>query len=319
MKLYPWLDPLWHQWQAMLVQHATPNAMLCNAKEGTGVESLVAQLAAAIVCKNADDEACGFCHSCELSLSGHHPDVHWVQPEKEGKSINVDQIREANRHAIESSQLGGKRVIIIHPAEAMNESASNALLKTLETPPSKCIFILLSQDKQKLLPTITSRCQHWQLPAVSKPMLLEWLAQQSDKAQSSDWFSIKMYAQSPLDALEFIQNDKQQQWDQLIDLLSHGLSHSALSLVDVQAFFKNDPLEKVTWLLYLFNDLQKAHFGVCEGPLPQRFEQLLSQVSYEQAYRHYQHLQTMYQSLRTSTGLNADLLIVDWYLSFVQP
>ncbi len=319
MELYPWLEPMWQRWQLMLTRHAIPNAMLCNAKVGTGMEQLVSRLAAAIVCKNADDEACGFCHSCELSQSGHHPDVHWVQPEKDGKAISVDQIRDANRYAIESSQLGGKRVIIIHPAEAMNESASNALLKTLETPPERCVFILLSEDKHKLLPTITSRCQHWQLPIIKKTVLLEWLTQKSSKAAASDWFCIKMYAQSPLQALEFIEQDKHLQWQNLLELLNEGLTQPAASLTPVQTFFKEDPLEKLTWLLYLFNDLQKAHFGVYEGPFPSQFESLIHEVSYEKAHHHYQQVQKLYRSLHTASGLNAELLILDWYLGFIQP
>ncbi|MGO2496476.1 MAG: DNA polymerase III subunit delta' [Vibrio litoralis] len=318
MALYPWLEPLWKQWQVMLSQQATPHAMLCSANAGTGIEELVNRLAAAVVCKNAHDEACGFCHSCELSQGGHHPDIHWVTPEKEGKGINVEQIREANRYAIESSQLGGKRIIIIQPAEAMNESASNALLKTLETPPEQCVFVLLTQDKHKLLPTIISRCQHWQLSKVAKPVLLDWLGSQLSNEQRPDWFSLKMYAQSPLDALSFIKQDKQKEWEQLLSLLLAGVQKRSFSLFEVQSFFKNEPLEKVSWLLYLFNDLQKAHFGVADIPQPAVFEQLVSCISYTSAYSHYQHLQQMHHSLTTSSGLNAELLIVDWYLTLVQ-
>ncbi|WP_086982969.1 DNA polymerase III subunit delta' [Vibrio aphrogenes] len=318
MTLYPWLSPLWHQWQSMLSQGTTPNAMLCNAKEGTGIESLIARLSAALVCKNAEDEACGFCHSCELSKNGSHPDIHWVQAEQTGKAITVEQIREANRYALESSQLGGKRVIIIHPAEAMNESASNALLKTLETPPQQCVFILVTQDKHKLLATITSRCQFWSLPEVSKPMLLDWLKAQSDKAHDSDWFSLKMYAQSPLKALDFIENDKHQQWEQMLTLLLHGQSHRSYSLSEIQLFFKDNAQEKLLWLLYLFNDLQKAHFGLFNEPLPLKFEQLMAFISYQKAYSHYQMIQSLYAKLTASSSLNTELLITDWYLDFIQ-
>ncbi|WP_089140234.1 DNA polymerase III subunit delta' [Vibrio rumoiensis] len=318
MTLYPWLEPLWKQWQLMLSQQSIPHAMLCSANVGTGIEELVNRLAAAVVCKNSDDEACGFCHSCDLSKGGHHPDIHWVMPEKPGKGINVEQVREANRYAMESSQLGGKRIIIIQPAEAMNESASNALLKTLETPPDQCVFILLTQDKHKLLPTIISRCQHWQLPKVSRAVLLDWLNGQNARQVTVDWFILKMYGQSPLDALSFIKQEKQKEWEQLLTILLSGVQSRSFSLFEVQSFFKVDPIEKVTWLLYLFNDLQKAHFGVCEGPFPHLFEQLLGCTSYESAYSHYQHLQKMLHSLQSSSGLNAELLIVDWYLTLVQ-
>lgn len=318
MSLYPWLEPLWKQWQVMLSQDTTPQAMLCSANTGTGMEDLIDHLAAAVVCKNTQEEACGFCHSCELSQGGHHPDIHWFTPEKSGKSINVEQIREANRYAMESSQLGGKRIIIIHPAEAMNESASNALLKTLEMPPKQCVFILLTHDKHKLLPTIVSRCQHWSLPNITKPMLLDWLNLQHSQGSEPNWFSIKMYAQSPLDALSFIKQDKQTEWEQLVNLLLAGVQSHSFSLFEIQAFFKNEPVEKLVWLLHLFHNLQKIHFGVEDTPQPVLFKQLTSCISYESAHYHYQQLQHIYHSLQSSSGLNTELLIVDWYLTLVQ-
>ncbi|MFV0575164.1 MAG: DNA polymerase III subunit delta' [Vibrio sp.] len=317
MTLYPWLNPLWQNWQTMLMQNTVPNAMLLNAAEGTGVETLVKRFVAALVCSNSDDEACGFCHSCGLSKTDHHPDIHWIVPEKEGKAISVDQIREANRYALESSQLGGKRVIIVHPAESMNESASNALLKTLETPPEKCVFILLSNDKHKLLPTIISRCQTWQLPVMSKEVLENWLQTSISKPVQLDWFSLNMYAQSPLKALAFIENKKQAEWEKLLNLLLVGVQNHSYSLVEVQTFFKEEPLEKVIWLLYLFSELQKASFGVCDYPTSNAFQQLATHINYNQAYAHYQSLQKVYRSLHSSPGLNAELLIMDWYLSFV--
>lgn len=66
-----------------------------------------------------------------------------------------------------------------------------------------------------------------------------------------------MYAQSPLKALDFIENDKHQQWEQMLTLLLHGQSHRSYSLSEIQLFFKDNAQEKLLWLLYLFNDLQK--------------------------------------------------------------
>ncbi len=112
------------------------------------------------MCVNYESEACGFRHSCELMKSGSHPDFHVIEPEKEGKSITVDQVQVSNRWAQQSSQLGGfLRVILLNwPA---NESASNALLKTLEEPASNCIFILSTRNSNRLMPTILSRCQQF--------------------------------------------------------------------------------------------------------------------------------------------------------------
>lgn len=318
--LYPWLLPVWQRWQSMLATDAIPHAILCSAASGTGIENVVSKLVSAIVCKNSDDDACGFCHSCELSQGGHHPDIHWVLPEKEGKGISVDQIREANRRALESSQLGGKRVIIIHPAEAMNESASNALLKTLEAPPEKCVFILLTQDKHKLLPTIISRCQSWQLPSLNPSVLMNWLHSHASiqNKQPIDWFCLKMYAQSPVTALHFIEQDKHSEWEKLLGLTLNSFKTKMVPLTELQGFFKSEPHEKLLWLMYLLSDIQKAHFGVLEHPAPSIFNELVDLIPYQTAYSHYHRLQKLHLSLKTSSGLNAELLIVDWYIGLVE-
>ncbi len=312
--IYPWLTPLWQQWQQLLRQDTIANAMLCCADKGTAVEQIVARLVAAIVCRNQDGDACGLCHSCELSQAQQHPDIHWVVPEKEGKGLNVEQIREANKWALESSQLAGKRVIVIHPAEAMNESAANALLKTLETPPQQCVFILISHAKHKLLPTITSRCQLWQLATIEPLQLQTWLQLQSDK--HCDWFCLKMYADSPLQALEFITNDGQQQFYQLIDLLLEASSSPVLNLPEIQKFFSSQCEEKVRWLVYLLADIQKAHFALSLPQVPASFERLVVNIDYQTAYQMQQQGQILLQQLQQHTGLNRELLVSQWFIQF---
>lgn len=113
--------------------------------------------------------------------SGSHPDYHLVRPEKEGRTISVDQIRQCNRLAQESSQLSGYRLIVIEPAEAMNESAANALLKTLEEPAEKCVFVLLTSRINHLLPTIVSRCQQITVAEPSASLVAEWLAENCNR------------------------------------------------------------------------------------------------------------------------------------------
>lgn len=80
-----------------------------------------------------------------------------------------------NRIAQESSQLSGYRLIVIEPADAMNESSANALLKTLEEPAPNCLFILVTSRIKHLLPTIVSRCQRLVLPAPTTALVVEWL------------------------------------------------------------------------------------------------------------------------------------------------
>ncbi len=161
--LYPWQQSLWQSWQLLLGQGRLHHAILLLAVRGSGREVLTQQLAQTVLCQNCDTEPCGVCHSCKLFAAKTHPDFHIIAPLQEGKQIGVDAIRQCNRWAVETSQLAGQRVIMIEHADALGEAAANALLKTLEEPPSGCQFILTAQSLDSLLPTVNSRCNKWRL------------------------------------------------------------------------------------------------------------------------------------------------------------
>jgi DNA polymerase-3 subunit delta' len=85
-------------------------------------------------------------------------DVHIVEPQMKTRVIGVDAIRDLLRELQLSSLLGGAKVAIIHDADRMNTEAANALLRTLEEPPGKSYFFLLTEQPEQLLETILSRC-----------------------------------------------------------------------------------------------------------------------------------------------------------------
>lgn len=94
--------------------------------------------------------------------NGNHPDFNMVDLEEGKNEINVAQIEEINQHCtLLSEKVGSKKVYIINHADKLNEFASNRFLKTLEEPPANVIFILISANKNAILPTILSRCQQF--------------------------------------------------------------------------------------------------------------------------------------------------------------
>jgi DNA polymerase-3 subunit delta' len=97
---------------------------------------------------------------CSLARNGMHPDVHKIEPEKKSRVISVDQMRAILKKIYETSYNGGWKICIFVGADCMNASSANAFLKTLEEPPAKTLFLLLTDSPQRLLPTIISRCQH---------------------------------------------------------------------------------------------------------------------------------------------------------------
>ncbi|GAB4242416.1 MAG: hypothetical protein Kow00129_00890 [Thermoleophilia bacterium] len=130
------------------------HAYLFTGPSGVGKQEAAFDFAAAICC---EQRGCGSCPVCRRVREGIHPDVEVVSPD--GTFITVDQIREINRDVALRPFEARARVILIFEAEAMNEPAANAFLKTLEEPPAHAHFVLVTDHPEQLLETIVSRCQ----------------------------------------------------------------------------------------------------------------------------------------------------------------
>ena len=171
---YPWQDSLWQQ-MAGRAQHA--HAYLLHGPAGIGKRALAERLMASLLCKTPVGlEACGTCKSCSLLAAGSHPDNYILEPEEADKAIKVDQVRDLVSFVVQTAQLGGRKVVLVEPVEAMNINAANALLKSLEEPSGNTILLLVSHQSSRLLPTIRSRCVQQASPLPSQALSLEWLA-----------------------------------------------------------------------------------------------------------------------------------------------
>lgn len=105
----------------------------------------------------------------------HHPDLHWVHPEDDKRSISVEQIREATEAIGLKGFQGATKVVLIEPADAMTVSAANALLKSLEEPTADTYMLLIAHQPGKLPSTIRSRCQTLLVPRPSETTVEAWL------------------------------------------------------------------------------------------------------------------------------------------------
>lgn len=173
---YPWQQALWQQ-LARRQQHA--HAYLLHGPAGIGKRALAERLAALLLCAAPTAEgACGGCKACLLLRAGTHPDFFDLQPEEQDKPIKVDQVRELVDFVAQTAQLGGRKLVLLEPAEAMNLNAANALLKSLEEPSGDTVLLLVSHQPSRLLPTIRSRCLQQACPLPTPVLAGAWLAAQ---------------------------------------------------------------------------------------------------------------------------------------------
>ena len=140
-----------------LRERRIPHAILIDGDVGTGRHILANFLSLAAVC-SGDFIPCGECKNCIMAASSNHPDIRFITPEKDKKSIAVAQIRELKNDAYIKSHQAKNKVFIIDPADSLNPQCQNALLKVLEEPPENTIFILIAESKASLLDTVLSRC-----------------------------------------------------------------------------------------------------------------------------------------------------------------
>lgn len=217
-----------HPWHAAafdaLLERAgrLPHALLLRGREGIGKLALAEALARALLCENRrpGKRACGACAGCNWMEQGSHPDFRRLEPEsaepgeaeegserKAGSQISVDQVRSLTGFINVSSHRGGAKVVLIHPAEALNVNAANALLKNLEEPPPQTTFVLVAHRWHQLLPTIRSRCEQVVLAPPERDAARGWLAGQ--KLRDAD-LALAHAGGAPLLALAFDEDFWQQ-------------------------------------------------------------------------------------------------------------
>ncbi|KRG12827.1 DNA polymerase III subunit delta' [Lederbergia galactosidilytica] len=211
------------------------HAYLFEGEHGTGKRAASMLVAQSLFCTEIENDLvpCEQCVNCKRILNGNHPDVHIVAPD--GLSIKIDQIRslraEFNKTGLESK----KKFYIIIDAEKMTNSAANSLLKFLEEPYMQTTAILLTEQPQRILPTIISRCQTISFQSLPTNVVTEKLinlgvhptkapllsavtnqVQEALELNNDDWFAqarnivLKLYEvlkQNPLFAMTSLQNE----------------------------------------------------------------------------------------------------------------
>lgn len=260
--IYSWIEtPL-----SQLVESRArlPHALLVHGREGVGQFELAMAFAQFLFCEKPapGGRACGRCSACIWFGQGNHPDFRLLQPEsmaadeegetnadskKKSDQIRIEQVRDLQRFLAVGTHRGGLRVVILHPADAMNVSTQNAVLKSLEEPPPETLFLVVTSFPHRLLPTIRSRCQNIAVPIPERDQAARWLEDQGIENPES---LLALAGGAPLSAMRLSESEPVRR--RLIEQLSApGFDPVAVTEHCLGA----EPGEVVAWLQRWVYDL----------------------------------------------------------------
>ncbi|MGB5487752.1 MAG: DNA polymerase III subunit delta' [Lysobacterales bacterium] len=205
-EIYPWLSGHWSFFMQRLNSDKLAHALLIEGPAGIGKTVLARAMVARLLCREDQPRACGDCRSCNLLAGLAHPDYFDVQPEEDSEVIKVDQVRALIGKLDLTTSISERKVAYIHPAESMNGSAANALLKSLEEPAGNTVLILVSDNPGRLPVTIRSRCQAISINQPDTRLVLEWLEQSTGKVQEQLGYALQAAGGSPLRALQYLES-----------------------------------------------------------------------------------------------------------------
>jgi DNA polymerase-3 subunit delta' len=223
--IHPWNES---RWQTLINEQARSNhALLFTGQTGLGKRDLAFALAHHVITGQHTQ-------SGHLFDAGSHPDVHVLMPEnavlelvstqgendvraafarryleahggKPRKVINIEQIRKLSAALTTHPHISSNRVVLIANAETLNRNAANALLKNLEEPPAKTLFVLVTDEISKLPNTVRSRCSLITFRAPPQAVGKAWLEKQSEMPEHEIVNHLAMANNQPLHALRLFQ------------------------------------------------------------------------------------------------------------------
>lgn len=193
---YPWLEDAAARLADM--REKLPNAVLIHGAPGGGTLELARAFSESLLCEepNADGTACGHCAGCRLIKSGTHPDLRIVVSEyianeldlpytpaenatgktKLSREVRIHQFRALSDFLMMAPHRGGRRVVLVYPADMVRAEAAASLLKSMEEPPEGLVYILVADDIDAVLPTIRSRSRLLRVGLPTREEALAWLS-----------------------------------------------------------------------------------------------------------------------------------------------
>lgn len=155
------------------------HAYILNGERGMGKKTVARAFSMTLMCENHGESPCMKCHACKQIMTDNNPDVRWVTHDKPNV-ISVDEVRRQINTDVQIKPYSSNyKIYIVDDADKMNQAAQNALLKTIEEPPSYVVILLLTVNKDMLLSTILSRCVSMELRPLGKQQVERYLVEKA--------------------------------------------------------------------------------------------------------------------------------------------
>lgn len=311
-ELYPWLSDHWSFFLRRLAQDRLAHAILVIGPSDCGQKVLAEAMVARLLCSENEPTACGQCRSCKLLAGGAHPDYFELQPEEDSKVVKVDQVRDLIAKLDLTTSVSKRKVAFIHPADSMNASAANALLKSLEEPSGDTVLILVSSNPGNLPVTIRSRCQAITVSQPDKQVVLNWLTQTSGKPQDSVVAALQAAGGSPLRAAQYLDSPELDAYRQVREALATLLARPASASVVGSQLGEIDPVNLWRWISMCTGEIIKS---LMTGETLDWFPS--NPALQEKTLLELQRQADINRRM-SSTPVRGDLLLLDWLIRWAE-
>ncbi|NCF80317.1 MAG: DNA polymerase III subunit delta' [Proteobacteria bacterium] len=280
----PWLKLPWHatQWQRIAAMQAggrLPHALLLRGPEGVGKYRFACRLLAAVLCERHDslDPPCGDCRGCRLVAAGTHPDLQELAPLESKQQIGIDQVRSLIQRIGLTAQYGGRKAVVVVPAERMTRAAANTLLKTLEEPQGDALFVLVAHRAGALPATIRSRCQIVNFPVPDTDVAKAWLAAELASEEGAET-ALRLAHGAPLNARALAADGRLAAREAIVADLERLIRGDGDPIAIAEGWRDTGLLDALYWLLSMVCDLIRLKNGrlahslthLDQGPAMQR-------------------------------------------------
>ena len=228
-------DDAWREWTGALGSARMHHAWILTGLKGLGKGQFARAAAAALVAEPGIPQPAFEMHP-DILIPEHPPENKEEvkkredgQPYRRKRSIPIDEVRTLQRRLNTRPTLGSRRAVIIDPADDLEKSAANALLKSLEEPPQGTFFLLVTHRLGRLLPTLRSRCRVLRFNPLSDEQIAAILASSAPQADAATRAAAIAAAEgSPGAALDFVDQDLGKLHALMLRLIAEGDEHFAL-------------------------------------------------------------------------------------------